>query len=87
MITRVSLVDVVNRMSTKLGNPHGAPNPVDRAGNDGRIGLSSCVKWVSTDPSSEEMAELAQRFSEVVKLLEDKVKGEMDEWLAKGLVA
>lgn len=45
------------------------------------------MKWDLTDPTLEEVAELARRFPEVVELPEKMMKGEIEDWLAKGLVA
>lgn len=69
------------------GNSLGAPYLVDQVGNDRKRGPSGWVKWVLVDPLPEEVAELAQWYLEVVELSEDEVKGETDEWLARGLVA
>lgn len=43
--------------------------------------------WVSMEPLSEEVVELAQCYPEVAELPKKEVRGEMEEWLAKRLVA
>lgn len=43
-------------------------------------------KWVSMEPSPG-MVELTRCFLKVVELLEEEVRSETKEWLAKGLVA
>lgn len=74
-------------MVIKSGNSERTPNTVDRAGFDWKKGLSSWVMWVSSDPSSKEVTELAQCYPKVVELSEDEIKEKMEDWLAKGLVA
>lgn len=59
---------------------------VDRAGFGWKKGVSGRAMWVSSEPSLEEVTELARCYLEVAELPKDEVKGETDEWLAKGLV-
>lgn len=74
-------------LSTKSLNSMGALDSVNRAGNDWKRGLSGRVKWVSLEPSPEEVAELDRHYPEVVELPEDEAKRETDDLLSRGLVA
>lgn len=75
------------RILTKSGNSVEVQNSVDQVGSDRKKGRGGRVKWISADPSPEEVVELAHRFPEMVKHSKDEVKGETDDWLARGLVA
>lgn len=73
-------------ITTKLGSFLGDWKLEDGARNGEKMGSNGQLRWVSIDPTPEEVAELVHRFPEVVVLPEEEVMKETDDWLAKGLV-
>lgn len=74
-------------MASNRGNARGLSVETKTTKTSKKKTLTGQPVWVSSEPSPDEVEELARRFPEVVDLLDEEVRGETDNWLAKGLVA
>lgn len=75
------------RMADSRTNTGGSSVSRDRHFSDGIKASSGRSVWVSPEPLPDIIKELICRFPEVIELPDEKIKHEMDDWIAKELVA
>lgn len=75
------------KMASIGAKPGESSGKMDRVTGGVRSRMMGKIAWVWLEPSSKEVDELARHHPEVVDLPIDEVGGEMDLWLATGLLA